>query len=168
MKWIKNLVIPFLVLVTALYVFYVIDKKKQAENIHNTYVYFVKVNNKGEEALFPVRRHVPKNEKTLNFALYELLKGPLFIERKRGYFTEIPVKTKLLGIKESQNKTIINLSKDFESGGGSTSMEMRLKQLKYTAISSVKNRALYLDIEGKKVEYIGGEGVEVPQPLSSK
>lgn len=168
MQFVRNLVIPLLVLTMIFYVFYNIrGQKHNLPTVINTIsVYFVKADKSGKIALVPVLRKVNPNEKTLNIAISELLKRPSLEERKAGYFTEIPQKTHLLDIEESADKIVINLSKDFESGGGSTSMEMRLNQLIYTTLNSVRNKAVYLELDGKKVEYIGGEGIEVPQPLS--
>ena len=168
MQFIRNLVIPLLVLIMTFYVFYNIRGQKHTlPTVVNTVsVYFVKADKIGKITLVPVLRKVNPKEKTLNIAITELLKKPSLEEKKAGYFTEIPPNTHLLGIEESAGKIVINLSRDFESGGGSTSMGMRLNQLIYTTLDSVKKKAVYLELDGKKVEYIGGEGVEVPQPLS--
>ena len=48
----------------------------------------------------------------------------------------------------------------------STSMSMRLKQLVNTALDAAKNKPVYLELNNKKVDFIGGEGVIVSQPLS--
>ncbi|MFH0702960.1 MAG: GerMN domain-containing protein [bacterium] len=133
-------------------------------------VYFTKVIDQNDEQILPVKRKIiqDKSKSRLKFAIEELLKGPTLIEQRFGYFTEIPEKTILLGIKETPEKIIINLSKDFEAGGGSQSMTLRLKQVIYTSINSVENKSVYLELNGKQVNYIGGEGVEVPYPLAEK
>ena len=45
-------------------------------------------------------------------------------------------------------------------------MSMRLKQLVNTALDAAKNKPVYLELNNKKVDFIGGEGVIVSQPLS--
>ena len=54
------------------------------------------------------------------------------------------------------------------SGGGSESMQVRFRQLRETILTLAKGRPVYLLIDGEKVKTIGGEGVEVPQPLGKK
>ena len=166
MKLFKNLVIPLLILLMSLYVFFGVKSQKHSSG--SAFVYFVKVNHKGNLILAPVKRKIGFKQKVLNRAIVELFKGPSLQERKIGYFTEIPPKTKLLEIKQSDDKIIINLSKDFATGGGSTSMGMRFKQLKATVYGNVKHKKVYLEINGKKVDSIGGEGVEITQPLADK
>lgn len=130
-------------------------------------VYFVKTLNK-DSKLVPVQRSVIKTEKlVVNIALKELLDGPNAQEKAKGYLTEIPEGTKLLGIQDGKDGVIINLSRDFESGGGSESMVLRLKQLIYTATENT-DKPVYLELNGNRVKYIGGEGVEVPQPLKKE
>ena len=128
-------------------------------------VYFVKLIDKDKTEVASVIRKVPKGSKRLNVALTELLKGPSLKEQKNGYFTEIPYKTVLLGIQETTDKIIVNLSEDFGTYGGSSSMTTRLKQFNYTVLEVIQDKPVYLELSGKKAEYIGGEGVEVSQPL---
>lgn len=129
-------------------------------------VYFVKTYGESEFKIQPVRRKIYKNENSLRIAMAELLKGPTSNEEKLGYFSEIPKKTRLIEIKETPERVIINLSNDFEIGGGSAAMTTRLEQLIYTVLDSVDKKPVYLELNGEEAKYIGGEGVMVPQPLS--
>jgi spore germination protein GerM len=129
-------------------------------------VYFVRTFDTADFRLTPVRRKISPDKSRISTAMTELLKGPSEKEKKAGFYTEIPSATKLIEIKESPKSVIINLSKSFESGGGSTSMIMRLEQLINTALDSVKNKPVFLELDGKKADVIGGEGLIVPQPLS--
>ena len=45
-------------------------------------------------------------------------------------------------------------------------MALRLEQITNTALDSVDKKPVYLEIEGERIKYFGGEGVMVPQPLS--
>lgn len=146
----------------------VISVKKYTSqgNINSVSVYFSRVQGNEPSQLVPVKRKITTDQKPIETAMIELLKGPASEEKKEGILTEIPVKTALLGIKETGDRVVINLSKEFESGGGSESMVTRLRQVTYTALDADRDKPVYLEINGIKAESIGGEGVEVPQPLS--
>lgn len=167
MKDLKNrkiLIIAFIIVILSVGIFRLYRK---TESLSGNYVsvYFVKSVGIGKEQLVSVKRQIAPGAFRLEFAVDELLKGPDQIEQQKRYFTEIPAKTVLLGVKKTDKGFIINLSKDFNTDGGSTSMTMRLKQLTYTALDASGNKPVYLYINGKKADYIGGEGVEFHQPL---
>ncbi len=107
-------------------------------------------------------------ENSLEGALKELLKGTERSERLEGKYTEIPRGVKLISFREDENKILINLSKEFEGGGGAQSIQARLLQLVKTVNLYSENKPVYLYIEGIKAEYIGGEGIFVEQPLNEE
>lgn len=80
--------------------------------------------------------------------------------------TTIPKQTKLLGVKELADGIHVNLSEDFTSGGGSSSMMGRVGQVVYTATSLNKNAKVYIEVNGKQLDVVGGEGLELEQPLT--
>jgi spore germination protein GerM len=142
-------------------------KNKIIKNSLNTVnIYFVKQNQNSKAVLKPVKRIIKPDENRLDTAIAELLKGPDPSELKKRFSSEIPPETKLLEITEKPDRVVINLSQKFESGGGSSSMNTRVLQVSYTASDAVK-KPVYLELEGKEVKYIGGEGIEITQPLPS-
>ncbi|MEH2406266.1 GerMN domain-containing protein [Nostoc sp.] len=80
--------------------------------------------------------------------------------------TTIPKATKLLGLKSENNEVHVNLSEDFTSGGGSTSMIGRVGQVVYTATTLNPKAKVYIDVNGKPLDVLGGEGLELEQPLT--
>jgi len=170
MKNPKNLIILaislFIVIIILITTFFLLNKNEKLTDKNSVVVYFVKSYQVTDFRLTPVRRKIFPNLTRLSTAITELLKGPSEKEKKAGFYTEIPSTTKLIEIKENPKDITINLSKDFESGGGSTSMSMRLKQLVNTSLDAEKVKPVYLQLDGKKVDVIGGEGVIVIQPLS--
>lgn len=114
-----------------------------------------------------VRRPLPPDKKTdpLAFALSELFKGPTSEEKSQGFFSEIPEGTRLLGLEKKQKTITVDLSRQFSTGGGSNSMSQRFEELKRTLHSINTKDTIRLTVEGKPLELLGGEGLEVPDAL---
>lgn len=147
------------------------QKEETNMNIPKSYVsvYFIGQNKNKEEVYKIVKReYSAKTDGTkLRFSIENLLKGPNQEEKAKGIYSEIPQGTKLISLEETPNKIVINLSGDFEQGGGTDGLYKRLYQLIKTAN---KNTALdvYLYINGKQANVVGGEGIMLNQPLNSK
>ncbi len=134
------------------------DKKEEKVYIHTCYFYLPN----GE--LTPIKREL-KNPTTLKASINLLLKGPTIAESKQGLYSEIPPNVDLISLKINQKSVIVNLTSNFGNGGGSESVENRIKQLAKTVRVLVPNKPIYLHINNKEVEYLGGDGVFVKQPL---
>lgn len=100
--------------------------------------------------------------RALETAFKQLLAGPT----EGTESTTIPQGTQLLGIKVESDAVRINLSEEFTSGGGSTSMTGRLGQVIYTATSLNSKAKVYIEVNGKPLEVLGGEGLVLNQPLT--
>ncbi len=110
----------------------------------------------------------PNFEKScFEYAIKELVLAPTKWEKSKGFTSEIPSGTKILSIRESADSIMIDLSSDFESGGGAESTYMRVKQVIKTANANTKTPT-YLYINGKQANVIGGEGIMIKQPLSER
>jgi spore germination protein GerM len=115
-----------------------------------------------------VKRPLVGNE-PLKTSVEELLRGPSPEEANQGLSSEIPRGTLLLGITsvpKEPNHLELNLSKRFLMGGGTDSIEARLDQLSRTVSQVAGDKKVYLNIEGKRLEIAGGEGIEVRQPIN--
>ncbi|NEP48842.1 MAG: spore germination protein [Moorea sp. SIO3C2] len=111
---------------------------------------------------------IPLNNKTLNkgeileSAFNSLLAGPT-----NGTFTTtIPQGTKLRGVSLKNDGVHVDLSQEFTVGGGSSSMSGRLAQVVYTATSLDPNTQVWIEVDGKQLEVLGGEGLMLDQPLT--
>ncbi len=141
---------------------------KQQEEKEYIWVYFLGLDSDSNGIYKRVKREIPKDENKLEFAIKELLKGPNIVEKASGIYSEIPQNTKLISIKQTGNKIIINLSSDFELGGGTDSIYSRMMQLIKTSVNCTQNKKIYLYLNGKQVNFIGGEGIMISQPLTEK
>jgi len=101
------------------------------------------------------------------FAIKELISAPTQWEKNKGLSSEIPSDTKILSVRESSDNILIDLSPAFESGGGAESTYIRVHQLIKTAKANSK-LPVYLYINGKQADVIGGEGIMIKQPLSER
>ena len=82
--------------------------------------------------------------------------------------TTIPEGTKLRSLDVRKDGVHINLSQEFTKGGGSASMTGRVAQILYSATSLNPDAQVWIDVEGKKLEVLGGEGLELDQPITRK
>jgi spore germination protein GerM len=110
----------------------------------------------------PIRVASIRASQPLEAAFQSLLAGPTAGTDS----TTIPKGTKLLGLKSENDEVHVNLSEDFTKGGGSTSMMGRVGQVVYTATTLNPKAKVYIDVDGKPLDVLGGEGVELQQPLT--
>lgn len=103
-----------------------------------------------------------KQNPTVSDAIEALLAGP----SDAAVTTTIPRDTKLRSLTVQDDGIHLDLSKAFAQGGGSTSMTARLGQVLYTATSLNPNAKVWLAVEGKPLETLGGEGLMLEQPLT--
>jgi spore germination protein GerM len=110
----------------------------------------------------PLKIAATQPNQVLETAFKTLLAGP----PQGTDSTTIPQGTQLLGLKAENNDVHVNLSENFTTGGGSTSMIGRIGQVVYTATSLNPQAKVYIEVNGKPLEVLGGEGVELEQPLT--
>ncbi|MCW5822694.1 MAG: GerMN domain-containing protein [Cyanobacteria bacterium TGS_CYA1] len=126
-------------------------------------IYFAKKN--GEELeLVAVHRPI-RGDNQLKDTIEELLRGPTPEEEKSGLLSEIPKGTILLGIKDGEGETEIDLSKRFSTGSIS-SMQTRLDQMTKTVSPLANEKKVYLDVEGKRLDASSFDGLEIKQPIN--
>jgi spore germination protein GerM len=135
----------------------------QPGNEQTANIYWLRPKEKGVELVpQPVKIAATQPNQALEAAFQTLLVGPTTGTDS----TTIPKGTKLLGLKVENNQVHVNLSEDFTSGGGSTSMIGRVGQVVYTATTLNPKAKVYIEVNGKPLEVLGGEGVELEQPLT--
>ena len=106
------------------------------------------------------------SDQRVAMVLEALLEGPAGPDVEAGADTAIPAGTRLLGVEMGhESPVVVDLSREFESGGGSLSMQLRVAQVVFTATQLDGVDEILITIEGEAVDSIGGEGVLVDRPL---
>jgi hypothetical protein len=128
--------------------------------------YFVLGGGPGTVGLVPVLRVVPTTAAVGSAAMNALLKGPdPDVERERTITTAIPAGTHLLGLTIKGGVATVDLSTEFDSGGGSASMQYRLAQIVYTLTQYSTVRSVVFQIEGLTVTVFGSDGIVLDGPV---
>ena len=114
----------------------------------------------GKTVTFP---EAVSSQEILEEAFNQLLAGP---SNSAEYTTTIPEETQLLNLETTAEGVKVDLSQEFTSGGGSAAMSARVAQIIYTASSIDANTPVWISVEGKPLENLGGEGITVSQPMT--
>ncbi len=133
---------------------------------HKTVKIFV-VDSKGNLLSLDRECDVCVEKSCFAYAINELMKAPTSGEKSKGYTSEIPQGTKILSIREGDGNIMIDLSSAFETGGGAESTYTRVMQLIKTAKANT-DLPVYLYINGRQADVIGGEGIMIKQPLCER
>ena len=137
------------------------EKVKKQEYVT---VYFLGLENNSSH-FKKARREAPEDVSKLQFALQQLIQGPSDYEKKQGAYSEVPKNTRILRVSERKNEVIIDLSSEIAQGGGADSVYSRIKQIIKTALANSPKKPVYLYIDGKQADVLGGEGIMLSQPL---
>lgn len=117
------------------------------------------------ETLFVTYRSQERTARVGTAALEALLRGPDEFEQGYGLSSAIPEETQLLGLRIEEGIAYVDLTSEFDSGGGTLSMQMRLAQVVFTLAQFPTVEGVLFSLDGEQVDVIGGEGIVVDQPL---
>ena len=114
-----------------------------------------------DEKLVPVRRQVDETRAVGRAALNALFEGPTTEESAASppLTTNVPEGTILLGLDIADGLATVDLSREFESGGGSASMFGRLGQVVYTLTQFPTVKQVAFQLDGEPVTVFSGEGI---------
>ncbi len=102
----------------------------------------------GGTGLFLTKRTQEATPAVGRAALTALLEGPTPEEAAAGVSSAVPAGTELLGLSIEDGIATVDLSEEFESGAGSTSVLMRLAQVVYTITQFPTVEGVVFLIEG--------------------
>jgi spore germination protein GerM len=131
-------------------------------------VYWLKLN---QNRLTLVAKSLPSNrsgstpQQVLTIAVQKLLSA----KPSDDLTSTIPKGTKLLNLQVRADGVHVDLSPEFRSGGGSTSMIYRVAQVIYTATSLDPNQKVFISVGGQSIDNLhplGGEGLILQQPTT--
>jgi germination protein M len=121
-----------------------------------------------DEGLFVSYRTGPATPRVGTAALEALLAGPDSFEEGYGLRTAIPDGTQLLGLSIDDGIARVDLTSEFETGGGSASMQARLAQVVYTITQFPTVKGVVFSLDGEPIEVLGGEGIIIDHPLTRR
>src|SRR5687767_11513784 len=123
-------------------------------------VYFFLGSFTDNSGLAPVLREIPHTPAVGSAAMSELLKGPNDDEMgaRPAMYTAIPDGTRFLGLTIRDGVATVDLSREFESGGGSASVIGRLAQVVYTLTQFPTVKGVKFELDGEPVGAFSGEG----------
>jgi germination protein M len=117
------------------------------------------------EQLYVVSRARAATPRIGSAALADLLAGPTTAEHDAGIGTQIPDGTELLGLIIDNDIATVDLTSEYESGGGTASMTMRLAQVVCTLDQFPTVKGVLFQLDGRAVDVLGGEGIVIDHPL---
>ncbi len=135
---------------------------------------------RNRDKLTLVAKSLPSNtpsssstQQGLTIAMQQLLAA----QPRDDLSSTIPKGTKLLSLQIRADGLHVDLSPEFRSGGGSTSMIYRVAQVIYTASSLDPNQKVFIAVEGQSIlqrrgyanddnHPLGGEGLTLRQPTT--
>jgi germination protein M len=122
---------------------------------------------RGEQLVMGERTH-ETTPLVATAAMKALLAGPSPAEVSSGLGTAVPAGTRLLGISIHKGVATVDLTSQYQSGGGSLSMKARLAQVVYTLTQFPNVRAVLFHLDGEPVNVFSGEGIVLDHPVGRK
>jgi hypothetical protein len=110
------------------------------------------------------RTHQP-TQLVATAAVNALLGGPTRAERAAGLTSAVPAGTRLLGISIHHGVATVDLTSEYQSGGGSRSMQTRLGQVVYTLTQFPTVQKVRFRLDGSPVNVFSSEGIVLDHPV---
>jgi len=111
--------------------------------------YFWLAGGAGSAGLVPTLHEVAGTKAVATAAVKSLISGPTPMESQRGVTSRIPAGTQLLGLTVDNGVATVDLSSEFDSGGGADAVQTRRAQVVYTLTQFPSVKGVSLRIEGE-------------------
>jgi germination protein M len=118
------------------------------------------------EQVAAVPRSVPRVPRIGSAVLEQLLAGPTADEQAAGYGTEIPSTTRLRDLTITDGVAVADFSGDFESGGGTLGLTLRLAQVVCTLDQFPTVDGVRFALDGEVVDVFSGDGLIIDEPVA--
>jgi germination protein M len=117
--------------------------------------------------LVSVYREIPQTQQVATAAMNALIAGPTADERASvpALSSAIPADTMLLGISIAGGLATVDLSQEFEAGGGTFSMGARLAQVVFTLTQFPTVSEVQFRLDGEAVTIFSSEGIIMDHPV---
>jgi germination protein M len=128
--------------------------------------YFYLDGEPGSAGLVALLREVPRTPAVGGAAMNALLAGPDPDDSgELAVSSAIPDGSRLLGLTIDEGIATVDLSSEYESGGGSMSMFTRLGQVVFTLTQFPTVESVLFEIEGRPVTVFSSEGIVLDGPV---
>jgi spore germination protein GerM len=133
-------------------------------------LYYVKLNrDEGSAKVQPVIRTVQYKDSPITRTIESLLGGPTQKEKELGLVSFIPEGTDLLGARIDSGHLTLNFSDQFENNySGREAILFQLSQVMLTSFEFGQVTSLSILINGRKKQYITGEGIPLKEVYTKK
>ena len=119
------------------------------------------------DTLQPVTRSVPKVTRIGAEAVKALLAGPTPAEARSGLGTAVPKDTRFLDLTIGGDGIAkVDLSRDFEAGGASLGITLRLGQVTCTVGQFPSVKGVRFALAGELVSVFSGDGIVLDKPVT--
>jgi germination protein M len=130
-------------------------------------LFFTTVDQDGKLLMKSVIRVIPASDSPLRDALETLLKGPTAQELNLGLLTMVPTEAKLRSVTVRGDAAYLDFNESFRfNTQGVEALDAELRQIVYAATEFPTVKSVQILIEGKKVRFMGTEGMRIDEPLS--
>lgn len=118
------------------------------------------------EMLKKVNRSVPDTPRIGAEAMKALLAGPTPAEARTGLGTAIPKSARFRDLRIDGGVALVDLSSEFESGGGTLGLTLRLAQVTCTLDQFPGVEGVRFALDGRQISVFSGNGMVLSRPVS--
>lgn len=130
-------------------------------------VFFIRVTDDGRIVAEAVPRTIQFTRSPLTHALEALIAGPDADDLNSGLLSLLPSGSQLMGARVEDGVAYLNFNEEFRFNSmGLEGHIAQLQQVVLTATTFSTVDAVQILIDGRRVDYLGGDGVYIGQPLT--